>query len=75
MTGQLRAATFFMKLHLRRRGRSPVHDPETVETEVAYLVLKCEQWPAFHTAIHLCSWQVAHSRATTAVVAHVHNAR
>jgi len=71
----LKAADLFVWFHPQVRGKAPIRDLETVEAEVAYLVRKRGQWPAFQTEIHFYPSRATHRRAAQSVVAHVHNAR
>lgn len=71
----LSAATLFVWFHPRVRGKPAMRDLETVEAEVAYLVRKGGQWPAFQTEIHFYPSRAAHRRAAKSVVAYVRNAR
>ncbi len=71
----LKAATLFVWFHPRGRGKAAIRDLETVEAEVAYLVRRQGQWPAFQTEIHFCPSRVVHRGAAKAVVAHVRRVR
>lgn len=71
----LKAATLFVWFHPRHRGKAAIRDLETIEAEVAYLVRKRGQWPAFQTEIHFYPSRPPHRRAAKSVVAHVRNAR
>ncbi len=71
----LKAATLFVWFHPRSRGKAAIRDLETVEAEVAYLVRKRGQWPAFQTEIHFYPSRAAHRRAAKSVVARVQRAR
>jgi hypothetical protein len=72
---QLRSATLYVWFHPKTTGKAAIRDLETVEAEVAYLVRKQGQWPAFQTEIHFYPSRAVHRRAAKDVVARVRKAR
>jgi hypothetical protein len=71
----LKAAALYVWFHPRVRGKAAIRELETVEAEVAYLVRKRGQWPAFQTEIHFYPSRAAHRRVAKSVVTHVRRAR
>jgi len=71
----LKAASVFIWFHPRVAGKKAIRELETIEAEVAYIVRKQGQWPAFQTEIHFYPSRAAHRRAARAVVAEIKNAR
>ncbi|MFH1022869.1 MAG: hypothetical protein V1809_05730 [Planctomycetota bacterium] len=72
---QLKAATLYVWFHTKTKGKAAVRDLEIVEAEVAYLVRKRGQWPAFQTEIHFYPSRAGHRKVAKDVVACVCDVR